>query len=127
MKITCKEDCENAPKKLLLKELNIAFGKGNVESILSQLTDDIIWEMVGDKVMQGKEEVAKELESMKEYTAVELNIDHIVTHGKTAACNGSFQMHSGDRYGFCDMYVFNNNSKTAKIKEMISYGIALKS
>lgn len=126
MKITCKEDCSNAPKKQLLKEFNIAFGKGDVEGVLMQLSDDIIWEMVGDKSMKGKEEVAKELESMKDYTAVELTIDNIITHGRTAACNGSFKMNSGAQYGFCDIYEFHNNSTTAKIKRMTSYAIALK-
>ncbi len=51
--------------------------------------------MVGDKVIKGKEEVAAELQTMKDYTEEELNIDHIITHGKTAACNRSFKISSG--------------------------------
>jgi hypothetical protein len=126
MKVNCKEDCGNAPRKQLIKDLNIAFAKGDVRTILDMLTENMQWDMVGDKIMNGKEEVAKDLESMKDYTAVELNLDHIITHGTTAACNGSFLMKNGDKFNFCDVYVFENNSKTAKIKRMISYAIAIK-
>lgn len=127
MKITCKENCENVPKERMLRDFNIAFGKADMDGVLAQMTDDIVWEMVGDKTMRGKDEVLKALEEMKAYTAEELNIHHIITHGHTAACNGNFQMQSGESYGFCDIYLFNNHSETAKIKEMTSYGIALKS
>ncbi|MGM0580607.1 MAG: nuclear transport factor 2 family protein [Bacteroidota bacterium] len=126
MKINCKANCGNAPRKQLLKDLNIAFAKGEVQLILDMLTEDVQWEMVGDKVMNGKAEVAKDLESMKDYTAVEINIDHIITHGTDAACDGSFLMKNGDRFGFCDVYEFENNSKKAKIKNMISYAIGIK-
>ncbi|GAA5037760.1 hypothetical protein GCM10011506_36150 [Marivirga lumbricoides] len=126
MKITCRENCDNAPKKLLLKEFNISFGKGDVQNILSYLAANIVWDMVGDKVIKGKDEVEKELEAMKEYTATEINIDHIITHGKIAACNGNYKMGSGSSYGFCDVYEFDNHSKIAKIRRMTSYGIALK-
>lgn len=125
MKINCKVDCGNAPRKQILKDLNIAFAKGEVQLILDMLTEDVEWNMVGDKIMKGKEEVAKDLESMKDYTALEINIDHIITHGKDAACDGSFMMKNGDKFGFCDVYEFENNSKTANIKRMISYAIKI--
>jgi len=123
MKINCKEDCGNAPRKELLRDLNIAFAQGEVQAVLDKLTEDVEWEMVGDKRMKGKEEVAEELESMKNYTAMEINIDHIITHGITAACNGSFKMKNGDQFSFCDIYEFENNSKTANIRHMVSYAI----
>jgi len=50
-----REDCGNAPKKLLLKELNIAFARGDSEKILSFVTDDIVWEIVGEKRLKGIE------------------------------------------------------------------------
>ncbi len=43
IKVTCKEDYANAPKKLLLRDFNIAFGKGDVNNICSHLSDDIVW------------------------------------------------------------------------------------
>jgi ketosteroid isomerase-like protein len=54
-KIIVEEDCGNAPKKLLLKELNIAFARGDSEKILSFVTDDIVWKIVGEKRLKGIE------------------------------------------------------------------------
>ena len=126
MKINCKEDCGNAPLKEMLRDFNVAFGKGDVESIAEKLTDDIVWEMVGDKKYEGKKAVTEELERMKEFKAAELTIEHIITHGRTAACNGSLVMkRGGNKYAFCDIYDFDKNGKNAKIRKMISYGISL--
>lgn len=126
MKVNCKEDCGNAPLKEKLRDFNIAFGKGDTPAIVSQLTDNIEWEMVGDKLITGKEAVAAELEKMKAYTATELTIDHIITHGRAASCNGSFVMENGEKYAFCDVYEFDKSGKTARIRRMISFVIKLK-
>lgn len=124
MKVNCKEDCGNAPLKEKLRDLNIAFGKGDVPAISDQLTDDIEWEMVGDRTLSGKQSVLQELDKMKEYTASELTIDHIITHGKAASCNGRFVMkNNGDKYAFCDVYEFDKSGKNARIKRMQSFGI----
>ena len=124
MKVNCKEDCGNAPLKEKLRDFNIAFGKGDAQAISDQLTDDIQWEMVGDCTFNGKEAVITELEKMKEYTASELTLDHIITHGKAASCNGTFVMEDGgSKYAFCDVYEFDKSGKNARIKRMQSFGI----
>lgn len=126
MKINCKENCGNAPLKEMLRDFNIAFGKGDVKNIADKLTDDVVWEMVGDRTLEGKDKVVAELEKMKEYTASELTIDHIITHGKVAACSGSFTMkEGGSKYAFCDVYDFDKSGKNALIKAMKSFGIKL--
>ena len=126
MKINCKEDCGNTPLKEMIRDFNIAFGKGDIRSIADKLTDNIVWEMVGDKIIEGKEKVVAELEKMKEYTASELTIDHIITHGKVASCNGSFVMKEGGaKYAFCDVYDFDKSGKNARIKKMISFGVKI--
>ncbi|SFE83825.1 nuclear transport factor 2-like protein [Alteribacillus iranensis] len=81
MKVICEENCGNAPKKQLLKDFNIAFAKCDVESIIEQVSDDIIWHMVEDKKVNGKEEFAKELELIDDEQATELHIEHIITMG----------------------------------------------
>ena len=81
---------------------------------------------MGDKKYEGKKAVTEELERMKEFKAAELTIEHIITHGRTAACNGSLVMkRGGNKYAFCDIYDFDKNGKNAKIRKMISYGISL--
>ena len=54
VKIICKEDCGNAPKKLLLKELTSAFAKGTAQrELLPQLAADATWEIVGAAPISG--------------------------------------------------------------------------
>src|SRR5699024_2592306 len=113
LKVFCKEDCGNAPKKQILKDFNIAYAKCDSESILEQVTDDVIWHMVGAKQSEGKEQCAEELERIGYEQATELHIEHIITHGNTASVNGVLTFHRDQHYAFCDVYVFNSFAKHA--------------
>ncbi len=59
VKITVSADCGNAPKKLLLKDLNIAFVKGDTAFISESVADDLMWELVGDQTIHGKDDFVK--------------------------------------------------------------------
>ncbi|PRX47349.1 nuclear transport factor 2 family protein [Salegentibacter salegens] len=115
-------------KEKFIQELNEAFAKGDVPFVLDCMADDIVWEMIGGKTSNGKEEIEKEMAAMKDIEMLEMTMDKVITHGKTAAANGHFRMkHNGEEkaYGFCDLYEFNGFKK-AKIKKMTSYVILLK-
>ena len=84
-------DCENAPKKKILADFNIAFAKGQVDEIASHLADDIVWEMVGDKTVKGISNVKALLEEMADYIAEGLDIHQIITHGKDASVRGELR------------------------------------
>jgi hypothetical protein len=47
VKLICKEDCGNAPKKLLLKELITYFANGNIPKIVERVADDVVWNRIG--------------------------------------------------------------------------------
>jgi hypothetical protein len=64
-KIVSSPNCGNSPKMQFLKEFNIAFAKGNVELITESVTDDIVWNIIGDRKIEGKEKFTEELEKMK--------------------------------------------------------------
>lgn len=49
LKVVCHADCGNAPRKILLKELNIAFAIHNLKFILDHTIDDLHWNRVGNK------------------------------------------------------------------------------
>ncbi|PWJ58052.1 SnoaL-like protein [Dyadobacter jejuensis] len=120
-KITVTPDCGNAPKKVFLKDFNIAFATGDADFIIDHVSDDICWEIYGDKTIQGKEQFAKEINLMKSYVADEVVIHTIITHGKEASLNGEMKM--GDKtYVFCDVYRFASAGSSI-IKEMHSYVI----
>jgi hypothetical protein len=122
-KIVVGEDCGNAPKKLLLRDFNIVFAKHEKAHLLRNITDTIRWNLVGDKVVEGKEQFEKELERMKERKTTELVINNIITHGNSGAMDGTFTLDNGRSYAFCDVYRFSSAAKSAKIKEITSYVI----
>ncbi|SHJ07051.1 SnoaL-like domain-containing protein [Tangfeifania diversioriginum] len=124
-RIIVEEDCGNSPRKHLLKEFNIAFARGDVENILSYVTDDIAWESVGEKRLEGIENFRKELESLKQVEVAELKIENIITHGWIASANGIMHMKNGQTFDFCDVYIFSSAAKNGKLKAIKSYCIQI--
>ena len=123
-KIISSPNCGNSPKMEFLKEFNIAFAKGNVEFIIESVTDEIVWNIIGDRKIEGKEKFAEELEKMNSEKATELIIDQILSHGKEGATNGIMKMQNGKKYAFSDFYKFKG-AKGAKIKSITSYVIGI--
>lgn len=126
IKIIIGENCGNSPRQNLLKEFNIAFVEHNMDFILSCVSDEIIWDIVGDKKISGISDFKNELNNMNETTTLELKIEKIITHGKIAAVEGIMTIQNGETYKFCDTYIFEGFSKTAKIKSLTSFVIQVK-
>tara|TARA_R110002049_G_scaffold180936_1_gene347944 strand:+ start:1964 stop:2341 length:378 start_codon:yes stop_codon:yes gene_type:complete len=123
-KITVSSDCGNAPKKEFLKEINIAFAKGNSEFLAESVTDKIVWNIIGDKKIEGKEKFTEVLEKMEKEKASELILDRILTHGKEGAVSGIIKMQNGKKYAFSDFYEFSG-AKGTKVKSITSYVIGI--
>ncbi len=123
-KITIPIDCGNAPKMEFLKQFNIAFAEGNTSFLLESVIDNIVWNLVGDRSINGKAEFSAELDSMKNVSPTELTIEKIITHGKVGAVNGIMKMPNGKNYAFSDMYEFSS-AKGTKIATITSYIIAV--
>ncbi len=123
-KIVSSPNCGNSPKMEFLKEFNIAFAKGNVEFITESVTEDIVWNIIGDKQIEGIEQFTHELEKMKSEKVSELILKQILSHGKEGAANGIMKMQNGKKYAFSDFYVFQG-AKGMKIKSMTSYVIGV--
>ncbi|MYA78628.1 MAG: nuclear transport factor 2 family protein [Gemmatimonadetes bacterium] len=122
--ITVKPDCKNAPKKALLRDFISAFAHADIEGVLSPMSDDIVWNLVGDSVIEGKENVRALLEAMQGVGTSDLVIESIITHGREAAVNGVIRSNSGQAHAFCDVVQFTSAS-SMKIKTMTSYSIAV--
>ncbi|MGA9636969.1 nuclear transport factor 2 family protein [Flavobacterium sp.] len=123
-KITIHSDCGNSPKKEFLKELNIAFATGNSDFITANVTDKIVWNILGDKKIEGKEMFTKELKKMEIEKITELILDRILTHGKDGAVSGIMKMQNGKEYAFSDFYEFSG-AKGTIVKSITSYIIKL--
>lgn len=123
-KITINADCGDAPKQLLLRDLNIAFARADVEAILALMSDDIVWRMVGADAAEGKDAVRQALGAMKDVVASELIIDSIITRGSEGAVSGEIRIKGGGSYAFCDVVQFTSEAGE-KIKTMTSYAIEI--
>jgi hypothetical protein len=123
-KIISGPNCGNSPKMEFIKEFNIAFAKGDVEFIAKSVTDDIVWNIISDKKMEGKEKFMVELEKMKSKKTIELVIDQILSHGKEGAVSGIMKMQDKKQYAFSDFYIFQGTKET-KIRSMTTYVIGI--
>ncbi len=121
-KIISCPNCGNSPKMEFLKQFNIAFAEGNVTFLMENVTDDIVWNIIGERKIVGIEAFTEKLEKMKSVKTTELKLDQILSHGKEGAANGVMTMENGKQYAFSDFYVFQS-AKGEKVKAITSYCI----
>lgn len=124
MKVIRSEDCGNSPKNIFLEKLTIAIAKGDAKFILRSITEDIRWHMVGERVIEGKEDLKKVLQETKENAVAELTMYHITSHGKAGAVNGRLKVRGGRTQDFCSVYEFGN-AKGVNVKEITLYVIEI--
>lgn len=124
MEISVPNNCENAPKQELIRDVNIAFAKGDIAFLDASTTDDIEWDIIGESTIEGKEEFIQALEYMKNSIPKSLTLQHILTHGKEGAAHGIMQLENGKTYAFSDFYIFNS-AKASKIKQITSLVIEI--
>lgn len=110
--------------QIFLEKFNEAFAKNDTNYILEHVTDDIHWEIVGDKTVEGKDAFSEALKLMQQNEPLSMTIHHIITHGKHASVNGVMRTSDGRSYGFCDVVTFSG-FKNPKIKKMSSYSIEI--
>lgn len=114
-----------------VEKINEAFAKGDYEFLGAHATEDIVWTMVGDHEVRGRDSFVRFMQTMDESnvsTMSDMKVTSVITHGRHAACEGTMKMTSKDgtvkRYAFCDVYVMGG-FKDAKIKRITSYVIGI--
>lgn len=117
--------CDNAPRQRLIIELNMAFAEGDTDTIASFVAPDIRWEMVGDRVLEGKDAFIAQLRAIEQAKAASLHITSVLTHGREAAAHGVLDFGGGRRIAFCDVYRFAGTAKSALIRSITSYAVDL--
>ncbi|CAM1363286.1 conserved hypothetical protein [Tenacibaculum litoreum] len=113
LKIISSPSCGNSPKMTLLKEFNIALAKGDLEFLTESVTDEIVWNIIGDRKVEGKEEFIEELKKIKEKEVIELTLEQILSHGKEGAVNGTIKMRNGKNILF-QTFIFSKEQKVLK-------------
>jgi hypothetical protein len=123
-RINIQPDCGNAPRKVFLKDFNVALAKGDKTFLTENIHDSITWEVAGHKNVTGKEDYLKAIIVHKLWKVKELTIDTIITHGPDASVSGKIITPDNTKFTFCDIYGFKgaggttiNSIKTFLIKE----------
>jgi hypothetical protein len=111
-KIQIQTDCGNAPRKLFLKELNIAFANGDFDYIITIIQEEITWDIVGYKRINGKEAYLNELTRHKLWKVQQLIIDKIITHGPDASVSGEIITTDNKKFAFLYIYRFKGAGGT---------------
>ena len=126
VKIKVHEDCGNAPKKLFLRDFVIAIVKNDNTHISRNTVDDVQWNLVGDRCIDGRRTILVEFKKSRSNKIAELIINTIVTHGYNGVVDGLLKFKDGKTIAFCDIYQFRASTNNAPIKAITSYEIALK-
>jgi len=124
IRITVSKDCGNSPKNIFLQKMTIASAGGEVDFLRASVTEDIRWNTLGGRLVQGKQAFVQAI-SRRYEDSHELIILHVMTHGKAGAVDSRVSLNNGKVYAFCDVYEFNN-ARGESIKEITSYEIEVK-
>ncbi|ENH95817.1 hypothetical protein J416_13931 [Gracilibacillus halophilus YIM-C55.5] len=110
------------------RNFNEAIIKQDIDGILSRVTDNVTWRMVGNDTIRGIEQLRDVFGSQDQTDEFELEIEDMIINGKEAAVHG--MIHKTDsngkekHYRFCDIYKLHQQND-GKIEEIISYVLAV--
>ena len=118
MDIVIEPDCENAPKKALIRDWLVALASGDQDEVTGLLESDIRWEHVGNKIWTGIGEVREDLPSEP---ADSLHVNRLLSHGKEVAAEGRIVLSDGSESRFAHLLRFSGHGKNAKIAAITTY------
>lgn len=125
MKVIVNADLSHSTLNKKLELYTRWFASYALTDLENVFDNNIVWTLIGDKPVLGKESLLKTLNMMKDNRVVQLTINRIVNHGKEAAVDGVMRMEDGSSYGFADFYKFSD-IQGKEIKEITSYVVQLK-
>jgi ketosteroid isomerase-like protein len=113
----------SADRKTTVEKINNAFADNNLEKVLSFCTDDLVWTMVGDTTVKGKDAIRKWIASMNPQPP-QLMIQQTVAEGDVVITRGDMIMKDSKNgiahtYSFCDVYRFEGD----QVAELIAFVI----
>jgi len=101
------------------------FRRSDHAQILSCLTDDVVWELLGYRTLTGKDAFDKEIENDASVGSPKLTIDRLIEEADTVVAVGSGEvvLRSGDllTFVFCDVFTFTGD----KISRLETYQVNL--
>ncbi|WP_029036105.1 nuclear transport factor 2 family protein [Salinimicrobium xinjiangense] len=102
-------------KEEFLREVIKAYANGNDQFLMEHITDDICWEIVGEKNIGGKSEFQEVLDQMKEMPSMEIEVENIIVNNHFGIVEGVVtsrnRLGQKKHFGFCDIYKFVKGSE----------------
>ncbi|WP_088809748.1 MULTISPECIES: DNA-binding protein [Listeria] len=115
-------DCDNAPKRRIMRDYTIATAKADRKTLEALLVENFVWSVPGEFEIRGRTNFMNELFSHSE-PIKSLELETIVSHGKLGSLNGTMIQKNGQHVYFADVFEFENHKKEARICKIISYVI----
>ncbi len=116
--------CGNSPRMMLIRDFNLSMATGDTDAVLDWLADDVVWNLVGIKRLEGKAAVAEWLADEFARLPTAMTIETILSHGKLASASGTVTR-AEHSWAMSEVYVFRNTAKTAPIIRIDSFWIKL--
>ena len=113
MKISFPNDCDNAPKRKVIKDFIVAFYKNKSNEIENLLEDRFEFDIIGEIKIKEKETLKKYSSNFLKTT--ELKINEILSHGKFGACNGEVIIDK-QKIDFAYFFEFKSAGKNVFVK-----------
>jgi ketosteroid isomerase-like protein len=109
-------------REIILK-LTEAFDTYDQKTILNHIADDVEWNMLGESLITGKENMAAFFNEHSSVKILSSSKDHIVVDGDQVAVDGEMKCIGPDNkiheMYYCDIYELENS----KVKKLISYTV----
>lgn len=118
-KVNRSKDCGNSPKNKFAENIAIYIELSDSASLVEVLAQDAIWELADGASIKGDEVKGHIFASGEK--PVSLTVDHVVTHGKAGAVNGTVEVKNGVLKRFCHVIEFSN-TKCDRVRRLVSYG-----
>ena len=110
----------SAKNKEIVEKVNASFDEGNVEGFLSFCTDDVVWTIIGEKAVAGKDAIRQWMASM-DIGSPKFTVTNVIAEGDFVTAYGDMTMKDKEGktapYSFCDIYQFRGG----KIVELKSF------
>lgn len=112
----------SAKNKEIFTKADAAFAEGSIERFLSFCTDDVVWTMVGDRTVKGKNAIREWMASM-DLEPPKFTTENVIAEGDLLTAHGNMTMKDKQGkvvpYAYCDIYRFRDE----KIIELTSFVI----
>ena len=119
MKIRIPKDCDNAPKRRIIKDFILLIFQNEWQNVEQMLESNFKLTIIGKNTIEDIESLKKHFSRIPKIE--ELIIDEILSHGKLGACNGQIKLKKQIIY-FAYFFEFKSAGKNT-IFEITEYQI----